>query len=182
MESVFKVYSFRQLLEEKNIMFAFTGIMSQDFLSLIGLNLKRKENNIVLSRRLFAIVIEVAQNIHHYSAQKEYSVQEAKEVGYGTLVITQDKDCYQVISGNWMPKTRVDYIKDRCAHVNSLTAFGLREFYKQELAKPRKGIGGNVGFLDMVRKSGNPVEIDFLPIDENEEHIFFVLSVKINRT
>ena len=182
MESASGVYSFREQLEEKNIMFAFTGIMSQDFLSLIGLNLKRREKNVVLSRRLFAIVIEVAQNIHHYSAQKEYSVQEEKEVGYGTLVIIQDEDSYQVVSGNWMPKERVEYVKTRCNHVNSLTSFDLREYYKEELAKPRKGIGGNVGFLDMVRKSGNPVQIDFLPIEEEEEHIFFVLGVKINRT
>lgn len=181
MEPVFGVYSFRKLLEEKSIMFAFTGIMSQDFLSLIGLNLKRREKNHVISRRLFAIVIEVAQNIHHYSAQKKLSVQDAKKVGYGTLIITHDEECYQVISGNWMSKDSVEYVKERCEHVNSLSPFELREYYKQELAKPRRGIGGNVGFLDMVRKSGNPVEIDFFPIDDNEEHIFFVLSVKINR-
>lgn len=182
MEPVFEVYSFKKQLESEDVMFAFTGIMSQDFLSLIGLNIKRREKNHVLNRRLFAIVIEVAQNIHHYSAQKEYSIKEKKDVGYGTLIITQDEDCYRVISGNFMPKDRIEYVQNRCKHVNSLDTEGLREFYKQELAKPRMGIGGNVGFLDMVRKSGNPVKIDFFPIPDDEQHSFFTLAVKINRT
>jgi hypothetical protein len=59
---------------------AFQGIISQDILSLVGTTLRKKPNSEIVSKRLFSIVVEMAQNIYHYSASRAYSEKDKKEI------------------------------------------------------------------------------------------------------
>lgn len=177
----FSVKSFKEQLAGHRISLAFHGMFSQDVLSLIGLSLKNTPDSQVLSKRLFGIVIEMAQNIHHYSAEKVYSAKDQREIGIGVIAIAENDEYYIISSGNYASVKDVPNIKERCDYINKLSPDELREYYReQRKAPPRPGKpGANLGFIDMVRKSENPIEVNFK--EYNDEMSFFILTVRINK-
>jgi len=177
----FNTRDFQQFLEEKHILLAVQGIMTQDLLALLGMTLRRSVPDEVLARRLFGIVIELAQNIHHYSADKEFFTDEDRQVGKGIIAISKEEDTgdYVVHSGNLVELPAEESLRKKIEHVNKLDKDGLKKLYK-ELRRAEKGEhhGGSVGFVDMARKSGHKLEFDFFPSEEKKP--FFVLGVRFS--
>jgi hypothetical protein len=182
MNRTFSHHGFYNKLKKHKISLAFQGMVSQEMLSLIGLSLKRKSgDNEMLSRRLFAIVVELAQNIYHYSADKAYSEKDKTNVGVGIITISENTDSYTVSSGNLIESSKGQRIKEKCDYINTLDAEGLKQFYKEQrrLPKPEESKGANLGFIDLARKSSNPLKFSITPV--SEQHSFFTLSVKIKK-
>ncbi|KXX69948.1 hypothetical protein AVL50_13815 [Flammeovirga sp. SJP92] len=177
----FSVKTFKQQLAMKKISLAFQGIFSQDVLALIGKSLRNTPESRVIAKRLFAIVIEMAQNIHHYSAEKQYSEKDGRDIGVGIVAIAEDDHHYIITSGNCIVKTEVPPLIERANYINGLSPEKLKEFYREQRKAPqREGKpGANLGFIDMVRKSGNPIEINIKEYDETRS--FFILSVRVNK-
>ncbi|GAB4327674.1 MAG: hypothetical protein OHK0038_01410 [Flammeovirgaceae bacterium] len=177
----FSVKSFKEQLSGHRISLAFHGMFSQDVLSLIGLSLKNTPDSQVLSKRLFGIVIEMAQNIHHYSAEKVWSEKDQRKIGIGVITISENDEYYIVSSGNYADIKDVPNIVERSNYINKLSPDELRDYYRDQRKAPqREGKpGANLGFIDMVRKSGNP--IDVIIKDYNDAMSFFILTVKINK-
>lgn len=177
----FSVKTFKDQLKDHNISLVFNGIFTQEVLTLIGKTLKSTPNSHIISKRLFAVVIEMAQNIHHYSAYKEFSQKDGKEVGTGMITIGKDADCFYVHSGNYINIDEIAQLVDRANYINSLNKEELRDFYREVRRAPQRTNkpGANLGFIDMVRKSGNPIEIQIEEV--NDKISFFILTVKINK-
>lgn len=177
----FSVKSFKEQLAGHRISLAFHGMFSQDVLSLIGLSLKNTPDSQVLSKRLFAIVIEMAQNIHHYSAEKVWSEKDQRKIGIGVVAIAENDEYYIISSGNYADVKDVPNIVERSNYINKLTPDELRDYYREQRKAPqREGKpGANLGFIDMVRKSGNPIEV--IIKEYNDEMSFFILTVRINK-
>ncbi|MCS7004427.1 MAG: SiaB family protein kinase [Cytophagales bacterium] len=180
-ENYFSVKDFKNGLVDHNIHMVFTGMFSQDVLSLIGLNLRKNPNSEVISKRLFALVVEMSQNILHYSAEREYSAKDKAYVGVGVISIGEDDEFYLVRSGNLVDNKSAKEMKERAEFINSLSEEELKEYYKAQRKMPqREGKpGANLGFIDMRRKSGYPLEVYFEPVDD--QHSFYVLSVKVKK-
>jgi hypothetical protein len=180
-EGFFSVKDFKNSLVDHHIQMVFTGAFSQDVLSLIGLNLRRNPESEFISKRLFALVVEMAQNILHYSAQKEYSSKDKRDVGTGVIAIGEDAEYHIVRSGNLVDIKSANEMKERAAFINSLSEEELKEYYKVQRKMPqREGKpGANLGFIDMRRKSGTPIDVYFEQIDD--KYSFYVLSVRIKK-
>ncbi len=177
----FSVKTFKDQLTDNKISLAFHGMFSQDVLSLIGMTLKNTPDSQLISKRLFAIVIEMAQNIHHYSAEKVYSEKDDRKIGIGVVAIGESADFHIITSGNYVENKEVPNILERSAYINDLDEDQLRDYYREQRKAPqREGKpGANLGFIDMVRKSGNPIGVHVEKY--NDELSFFVLSVRINK-
>ena len=66
-------------------------------------------------------------------------------------------------------------------NINSLDKDGLKELHKfkmRETAISEKG-GAGLGFIDIARKTGNPLEYHFEPIDADNS--FFLLKSRVSR-
>jgi hypothetical protein len=177
----FSLKNFKDELEQHAISLAFNGSFSQDTVGLIDINLKNRENAKLLTKRIFGLVVEMAQNIHHYSAKKVYSKKYCRNIGVGVLAISETKDHYVITSGNYISKSDSEEIKNRFEELNELDEDGLKDLYKVRRKMPQRPNkpGANLGFIDMRRKSGNPV--DFKIKDESSNNPFFILSAKINK-
>jgi len=86
-----------------------------------------------------------------------------------------------VSSGNYVSNSNLEEISQRFAEINHLSEEELKKLYKAQRKMPQRKNkpGANLGFIDMRRKSGNP--IDHLFIKSDQQKIFFVLSVKVNK-
>ncbi len=184
MTADFKLYPFRKYLAEHQITFAFRGVMTQEVLALIGLTLRNGEKNRILSRRLFSITVELAQNIYHYSAEREFVPSEEAHVGCGIIVITQSEDHYKVTSGNLVTPENKKNLVERCEYINSLSHESLLDYHRKQRrihARLDSSSGANIGLIELVRRSGHPLEIHFFESLEDATKEFFTMSITLNK-
>ncbi|MCU0449253.1 MAG: SiaB family protein kinase [Bernardetiaceae bacterium] len=182
MEPKFSELQFYKALYANHIHLAFQGMISQDVLTLIGLSLRRRPDNEVVAKRLFGLVIELAQNIYHYSAVKQFSEKDQREVGVGIIAVGENEQEFWVFSGNMIENEKTEVVRQRCDLINSLDDEGLKKMYKDSRRQPQRDYttGANVGLIDIVRRSGNPINYDIAPAEG--PHSFLTFVVKISKT
>ncbi len=177
----FSLLKFKTALREHRISMCFQGMFSQDVLSLIGLTLRNAPDSQRTSKRLFALVVEMTQNIHHYSAQKMYSAKDKRHVGVGVIAISETPEFYQVSSGNYAFKNDAKILMDRSRYINSLDEESLKNYYAEMRRQPQRPDkpGANLGLIDMRRKSGQPIDVLIEEVDQNIS--FYTLTVRIRK-
>jgi hypothetical protein len=172
-----------QQLLGNQVLMAFHGIMSQEILSFMAAQIQTSEPDAVLGNRLFAIIIELAQNINKYSMDKRFSVLERKEIGFGLISIVESETAYHVHATNLSDLEHISVILQRCSHVNGLSETELRRYYRQQRKLPRTDgkKGGNIGLIEMARKASRPINVKTLASERADLfycHIEVVLDKK----
>lgn len=183
-EQPFSIHQFYNQLRQHHLHMVAQGLISQDILSLIALSLKRRPDNEVLARRLFAIVVELSQNIFHYSAIKEFSVKDQREIGVGIVAVGESDTHYVVASGNVAKPENAAFISRQCDYINTLDSEELRQYYREQRRQPaREGsVGGSIGLIEIVRKSGSPIRYEIIPLEDGNVFLIFVASVSKMRS
>jgi len=183
MQPDFNVYGFYQQMQQNKVILSFNGVVSQDLLSRLAASLKYKslKDNTTIGRKIFAIFIELAQNVHLHSAEKAFSIKENRPIGIGFVLVSETPDAYIVSSSNLIVNEKRAHVIDRCNYINGLDPAGLKRFYKEQRRAPQRteSPGANIGLIDMVRKSNNPLDAQMF--DYDSERSVFTLSVKINK-
>ncbi len=181
---------FRQLINEKKITLSFEGKMSQGILQNLVETLKEKlideeddtdaDSRGFMVKRIFAIFIELAQNIQKYSAEYKKGFSN-KRTGSGIIVIREGDEYFTISSGNQLEKQSAYELKNYCNYINDLSRDEIKMLYKTKLREPRPEgqSSAGIGLLDITRKSGNPLGFEMKPIDH--EKVFLVLTVKLNK-
>ena len=170
-------------LTQKDVVLMYQGAMSQTILATMAKRLREAEEDYLLSKRLFAIVIELGQNINHYSEKREFSVADRREVGCGMFVVQKTQTHYIFTAANKIKEGKIEKMRNHCEHINSLNPKDLRSFYRSQRRKVRHDghYGGNIGFIEMVRKSNNSLQTKFVISEHNKEMAYFSIQVKMNR-
>jgi len=175
----------RNTMQADQIMFCFSGYMTEDILSGIGSALKMKmaaENaDRSTSKSLFSIFVELVQNVIRYSA--EYETLEAPEdiidLRYGVLTVGCDDGQYFVACGNMIKREDVQRLSESLTHIQTLDKDGLKALYKQTLKgeTPEGSKGAGVGFIEIARRVSNGFDFEF--DDTDDENVFFALKAYI---
>jgi hypothetical protein len=173
-----------QNLSQSNIILLFKGAMSQNTLIRIGdlIRLPAEElGEDNSSKRLFAIMVEMAQNILYYSQEREFFPNTGANVGVGIVLVQQMPDIYEILCGNMINLEQKERLETQCEKINGMNQEQLREFYSQQrrMVVHESSKGAGLGLIDIARKSRNGLKYDFHKI--SEERYFFSLSTHINR-
>ena len=173
----FNLYEHHNIFDE-DILLSYKGPFDDNILSVIGSYLKVIINkNPLVSKKLFRIFIEIAQNISYYSAEKN-SLQGKKNAGVGTIIIGEFEDHYSVVTGNAVELRIVEQLINKCDVINSLDRESLRKYKREQRNLPQGEKGGaNIGLIQVALTSANPLDIEITPIDDKSA--FFSLCVKI---
>lgn len=176
------IYLLRETYNEKQILLCFNGPFSQGLIEEIGNALKRymmsqTETPASSSLDVFAVYIELTQNIRHYVAGRNYSEAEAS----ATVVIGRDEaGRYSILAGNIVEPEDGAALCERVQALSTMDKAQLKAAYKEQLRKPRdeQSAGAGLGLIDITRKASVPVTCELRPANENQR-CFFSLRVVI---
>jgi hypothetical protein len=95
------------------------------------------------------------------------------------FILGQDAKAFYVVTGNKIKEAKVEGLKERIEELNQSSKEELNVTFKKQMKEGRiseKG-GAGLGLIDMIRKTGIPLEFDF---SESEDGFkFFLLKVTI---
>jgi len=176
------VYERYSNLRVKDISVVFEGqITHQVMKALTGLveeQLDDVEDDRVM-RRVFHVMVESLQNINRHAESYEYRGHPYP--GVGLVLVAKNKERFQVTTGNIIETGHAEEISLFLGKLNNMDSDSLDDLYKQQM---REGImspkgGAGLGFIDIRRKTGNPLDFSFVKIDE--ETTFFIFTSTIAR-
>ena len=176
------VYERYSSLRVKDISVVFEGqITHQVMKALTGLveeQLDDVEDDRVM-RRVYHVMVESLQNINRHAENYEYRGHPYP--GVGLVLVAKNKNRFQVTTGNIIETKHVEEISAFLEKLNTLDSDSLDDIYKKQM---REGIvspkgGAGLGFIDIRRKTGNPLDFSFINIDD--ETTFFIFTSTITR-
>lgn len=166
----------------KDISLLFEGqITHQVMKALTGLveeQLDEVEDDNVL-RRVYHVMVESLQNINRHAESYEYKGHPYP--GVGVVLVAKSSKQFQVTTGNIVENGHMEEIALFLGKLNNMDPGELDDLYKNQM---REGImspkgGAGLGFIDIRRKTGNPLDYSFVKIDE--ETSFFIFTSTITR-
>ena len=171
----------RGYMRNEGIMFCFSGYLTEEVLTGIGQALRRKleadDTDFKTATGLFAIFIELVQNVIRYSTEVDASDQQQGiyDLRYGVLTVGRDKDRYFVACGNMIEPKDSKRLEAELAHIHGLDRDGLKSLYKKTLKgdAPRGSAGAGVGFIDIARRAAKGFDFDFQEVGSGQT--FFAL-------
>ncbi|MBK6264250.1 hypothetical protein JKA74_04315 [Marivirga sp. S37H4] len=171
---------YKQQKKSENLLLGYKGEITDNLtsslLSLAESKLAMVEYNSRLKKKVFHILVEVLQNIYHNYNDMLKAPDNYQEV---FLMIVREDKSYNIVAGNYMQQAHIQKLKQRIDQVNAMDPESLRAKYRIKLDEGEfTEIGrAGLGIMDMVRKSGQPLEYDFLSVDK--EYSFFSLKINI---
>ena len=170
--------------KEGGVIFEFSGPFSQSLLAEMGDLLKHKMKLESASTqtilKVFSMVVEQAQNIIHYSAEKlGAKSNKTPDLSTGMIVVGRHADQYFVNCGNLVSNEDVAHIAKKLELVQKMNGEELKQYYKEQrrLDPDRKSKGAGLGFIEMARKSSTPIDFSFEPFDG--EYSFFTVNTEV---
>ena len=178
MESTINIYDIYKTMSDNKIILIYQGLFDQAMIkSVIAMTEKKLiQENIEegLRRKLFNVMVEGLQNICKHQLITNENSQNP------FLMIGKEETAYSVVTGNFIRNDKISIVKDKIDFINTLNKEELKEHYKTaRLNSVISDVGGaGLGFIDMVRKSGNKLDYKFY---ESDIHFsFFILHSKIS--
>lgn len=172
------IFDLHQTMLEHNLILVYEGEFTQEItksvLAMAERNMDSSGEESSIKRKVFNVMVECLQNIVKHADDVE-------ENHSAIFMIGKHDNEYIIVSGNPIKKGEVDKLKSKLEEINGLDKDGLKTLYKDIIKNTEisdKG-GAGLGFVDMARKSGQPLEFDFLDMDD--VHSFFCLKTTISR-
>ena len=170
------------MLEKRNVILAFKGVMTSELLTSILQIMETKMDNLSeapkIRKKVFNVLVECLQNLYHHIDIEELE-KGNKEENSSLFMIARSDKMYTITTGNYMKNNEVENLDEKLKLINSMDPSELKAYYKKVLSHGSmsdKGTAG-LGMIDIARKSGKELKFDFHKV--NEELTFFNLSVRI---
>lgn len=183
MTEIQEIFDLYDSIERRNIMLSFKGDMSSELLTsilqIVENKLDRFGESSKVKRRMFSIMVECLQNLHHHI--HDVVIDETGETPSVIVMVAKNVTGYSVITGNFVKNQSVEALKNRLDEINSMSVDELKQLYKSSLASgglSEKG-GGGLGMIDIARRSGKKLDFGFIPFETGRS--FFSLNVKVNQ-
>jgi hypothetical protein len=175
------LYSLREFCNARRIMLCFNGPMSRSLIEEIGNALRNylqaDQVQPGAAMDVFAVYIEMTQNIRHYAMRLNYSDAEAT----ATVVIARDDGGRHIVSaGNIVELADARALVARVEALAPLDKAALKARYKEQLRAPRDGeatSGAGLGLIDIARKASSPLQASLF--ERPDGKAFFSLTALI---
>ncbi|MBT9306145.1 biofilm formation regulator kinase SiaB [Pseudomonas aeruginosa] len=151
----------RESYTRQRILLCFNGPISRSLIEEIGHALRNylhaEQAKPSEAMDVFAVYIEMTQNIRHYANLKGYGEHEAA----ATVAIARNEDSHYVVSaGNLVERDDGQSLVRSIQAIANLDKAALKAAYKEQLRRPRDSgcaSGAGLGLLDIARKSSEPL-------------------------
>jgi len=168
----------------QRIMLCFNGPISRSLIEEIGHALRKYLEDSRISpggaMDVFAVYVEMTQNIRHYANQMNYSEAD----GAATIAVSRDDAGRHVVSaGNLVQTEHAQALKQRVDALAALDKTQLKAAYKEQLRRPREGeqaSGAGLGLIDIARRSVEPLQATLQTLPDGRS--FFALRAVLTNS
>ena len=179
-ESVFQFY---KLMRSNEVSLVYEGEITHDitkaFTSLTESAMDKADESSSTQRKVFHVMVECLQNISKHA--EEVDAGKIHKEKRGVFLIHKNENQYGVTTGNVVSIENIADLKSQLDLINSLDKAGLKQLHKEQIKSGTlsEKQGAGLGFIDIAKKTGNPLEYHFLEIDDKVS--FFILTSRIER-
>jgi len=176
------IYDRYKDLMVKDICLVFEGQITHRVIkALTGLveeKLGDLEDELIL-RRVYHVMVESLQNINHHAEILHYKGH--PQPGIGVVLVAKNNKRFQVTTGNIIDRGHEEELAMFLGRLNNLDADTLDDLYKKQMREGTLSAegGAGLGFIDIRRKTGNPLDYSFVKIDD--ETSFFIFTSTVSR-
>ncbi len=176
------ILALREIFERCNIVLSFNGPFSQSLIEELGQAIRSYLESQSKARRavsdVFAVYIELTQNIRHYADAATDEAERAR-LNAGTVHIARDGEHFLVVSCNHVRRADAAALAGRLDSLAGMDAGALKAAYKAKLREPvpEGAAGAGMGLLQIARLAAAPLEYALAELDE--EHLYFTLTVRL---
>jgi hypothetical protein len=177
------IYEFYSSMKAHEIKLVYEGKITHQitkaFIALVEAQMEQSREEVRVQRTVFHVMVECLQNMSRHADENEAG--ESSFAGKGIFLVSHTRDAYCITTGNAILNDKIPELEKMIARINALDHEDLKELYKKQMRDGRlseKG-GAGLGFIDIRKKTGEPLDYHFLPI--SHEASFFLLSTMIPR-
>jgi hypothetical protein len=173
------VIQLEKVMAENNIYLIWSGHISpevgKEVISFAEKKLTEDEIASNIRKKVFSILVEILENVEKYSPGKDAE----EEFGMPLAMIRMKDKIYSLTTGNLILNSKVEELKAKIDDVNSYDKPGLKEAFRRSLSGQDTNTEstGNMGLIDMARKSGGKLMYQFDRI--SDMYSYYTLTVKV---
>ncbi len=162
MNSLKKILKFKRELKDDLISLYYAGKFSDQFTDLM-IQLTQHEEHEEIKNNLSYLMVEVFQNIVRYKKENKQK--------YEIFSLRSIDDHLHIFSSNVVDLSSYSILKDKLKDINEKNPDDLKKLYLEILKAGvfgEKG-GAGLGLLQMARRSSNPIQYNFSPVNEESK-------------
>jgi len=177
------VSKFHRTIRDQKIMLVYEGEITQTitkaFSSVTEQGFDDQSDSSRTQKRVYHVMVECLQNVAKHADDEESG--ESIIPGRGIFMISYNDLEYSVTTGNVISNDKIEIIKGMLDKFNSLDSIEIKAEYKKMIKESRlsEKAGAGLGFIDIVKKTGNNIEYYFDKLNDNTS--FFIQKSVINR-
>jgi hypothetical protein len=174
------LYDLRNEFDKSGIMMCFNGPFSHSIIEETG---KAMRNHLAAENiaqvavlDVFAVYIELAQNVRNYLTVREINPSEAMS---SIIAIAKKGTRYAVSSGNMVLHSDGEALQARVTEVNGMSPEERKQRYRELLRRETTpgSLGAGLGFLEMAKRTSEKIDCSVRVVDTT--YGFFTLTVLI---
>ena len=174
MKHLKKIHEYKKELRNDLVSLFYAGLFSDSFTELL-VQLTDHEEHSGVKKNLSFLMVEVFQNIVRYKKQDE--------INYEMFGLRSVEENLHIFSSNLIDLTSSTLLVDKLKNINQSNSEELKKLYLEILKSglfSEKG-GAGLGLIQMARKSGNPIQYKFSPINKENNLFQYQLDFSVNR-
>ncbi|MBN1112669.1 MAG: SiaB family protein kinase [Bacteroidales bacterium] len=178
------VYDSYKSMKAREITLVYEGEINHQitkaFTSLAETNMAKDEEANSVQKKVFHVMVECLQNVSKHA--EGLPIYDFEPNSRGIFMVSKNETYYTITTGNLIGNEKIEGLTKLLEQINELDKDGLSILYKTQIKQGRlseKG-GAGLGFIDIAKKTGNKIDFNFLPIEDDSHH-FFILTANITR-
>jgi hypothetical protein len=177
------IYDFYHRMESNKVVLSFKGVVTSELMSSILQIIEQRMDDMNeaprLRKKVYNVLVECLQNLYHHIDEVPSETAKNGADRSAIFMVSLNPKGYSITTGNYILSDRKPRFEERLDRINSLDRDELKQLYKDVLnsdGRSDKG-GGGLGMIDIARKTGNKLNYDFAPL--NDEYSFFSLNINV---
>jgi hypothetical protein len=176
------VTEIEQMMARNKIYMIWSGHFSpevgDEVLSLTETKISENDLELKIRKRIFNIQVEILENMSKYNPGRD------SEENYGLPIamIRLDGRRFILSTGNLIVNSSVEGLKAKLDMINRNNIADLRKMFSESLSAQTMDSDstGNMGLIDIARKSGSKLIYSFERVNEMFSYYFLTVKIKID--
>lgn len=175
-----KISVLERMMAKNNIYLIWSGHLSPDVgkevIAFTEKKLAEEDIEQSLRKRVFAILVEMIENVAKYSPGRE----DEEKYGMPVAMLRYKHGRYYISTGNLIRNKKIELLKEKMDVINDLDNGELREHFRDSLSRQTDEVEstGNMGLIDMAWKSGNKLHYQLWQV--NNIYSYFTITTRID--